>query len=109
MKKGINNILNKNFDLAKKECNDSSMFKVKCHPHIIRHSKAIHLLDCNVDIINIRDFLGHKHISTTEIYARVTDERKEKILLENAIHKPAKAKYTKKEKDDLESWLEKNI
>ena len=107
--KGINYILNKNFDLAKKECNDSSMFKVKCHPHIIRHSKAIHLLDCNVDIINIRDFLGHKHISTTEIYARVTDERKEKILLENAIHKPAKAKYTKKEKDDLESWLEKNI
>ena len=51
MKKGINYILNKNFDLAKKECNDSSMFKVKCHPHIIRHSKAIHLLDCNVDIM----------------------------------------------------------
>lgn len=107
--KGINYILNKNFDLAKKECNDNSMFKVKCHPHIIRHSKAIHLLDSDVAIIDIRDFLGHKHISTTEIYARVTDERKEKILLENAVHKPVKTKYTKKEKDDLELWLEKNI
>ena len=39
-------------------------------PHILRHSKAVHLLQAGVPLIYIRDFLGHSELSTTEIYAQ---------------------------------------
>ena len=39
-------------------------------PHILRHSKAVHLLQAGVPLIYIRDFLGHTDVSTTEIYAK---------------------------------------
>lgn len=39
-------------------------------PHVIRHSKAMHLLRANVDLNYIRDFLGHVNTSTTEVYAQ---------------------------------------
>jgi len=34
-------------------------------PHSLRHSRAVHLKETNVDIKDISDFLGHYHISTT--------------------------------------------
>jgi site-specific recombinase XerD len=52
-------------------------------PHCIRHSKAMHLLQAGVDLIYIRDFLGHESIKTTEIYAKVDSSAKRKAL-ENA-------------------------
>lgn len=41
-------------------------------PHSMRHSKAVHMLEAGVDMIYIRDFLGHSSIQTTEIYATVS-------------------------------------
>ncbi|MFA7423323.1 MAG: site-specific integrase [Acholeplasmataceae bacterium] len=52
-------------------------------PHIIRHSKAMHLLQSGVNLVYIRDFLGHTSISTTEIYAR-TDSKLKREALEKA-------------------------
>lgn len=68
---GIMYILKKYVVLAEETCP-----KLKCKtvtPHILRHSKAVHLLQGGVDLIKIRDFLGHEHISTTEIYVRTLD------------------------------------
>jgi len=48
-------------------------------PHI-RHSKAMHLLQSEVNLVYIRDFLGHVDIQTTEIYARIDGEMKRKAL-----------------------------
>ena len=39
--------------------------------HSFRHSKAMHLLEAGVNLIYIRDILGHKSITTTEIYAKI--------------------------------------
>lgn len=39
-------------------------------PHCIRHTKAMHLLQANVNLVYIRDLLGHSSVTTTEIYAR---------------------------------------
>ena len=39
-------------------------------PHVLRHSRAVHLLQAGVPIVYIRDFLGHEGIATTEVYAR---------------------------------------
>ena len=63
------------------EISDKVPEKVKCH--MLRHSKAVHLLQAGVNLIYIRDFLGHSDIKTTEIYARADTELKRKAL-ENA-------------------------
>jgi len=49
---------------------------------MLRHSKAVHLLQAGVNLIYIRDFLGHADVKTTEIYARADTELK-RIALEN--------------------------
>ena len=61
--------------------------KIKCPdipskitPHILRHSKAVHLLQAGISIILIRDILGHVSVQTTEMYARVDMETKRKAL-----------------------------
>jgi site-specific recombinase XerD len=49
-------------------------------PHILRHSKAMHLYEAGVPLPYIRDILGHVDLSTTEIYARASTEAKRKAL-----------------------------
>lgn len=48
--------------------------------HMFRHSKAMHLLQAGVNLIYIRDFLGHVDLKTTEIYARTDTETKRKAI-----------------------------
>ena len=43
--------------------------------HCLRHSIATHLLEVGLSIEYVRDFLGHKHLETTQIYARVQNRQ----------------------------------
>ena len=52
-------------------------------PHVFRHSRAMHLLQAGVELIYIRDILGHVSVQTTEIYARADNKAKTEAL-ENA-------------------------
>jgi hypothetical protein len=45
-------------------------------PHTLRRSRAMHLVQAGVNLIYIRDLLGHADVSTTEIYARADAETK---------------------------------
>lgn len=58
----------------------------KITPHILRHSKAVHLLQAGVNIIYIRDILGHVSVKTTEMYARVDMETKRRVLENAYVH-----------------------
>jgi site-specific recombinase XerD len=52
---------------------NESLAKKSVSPHTLRHSKAMHLLHAGIDLIKIRDMLGHESVTTTEIYATTYD------------------------------------
>jgi len=53
--------------------------KKKVTVHSLRHSFASHLLDNGTDIRFIQELLGHKHLSTTQIYTHINPASVKKI------------------------------
>jgi len=62
------------------QATDPALASARLSPHILRHSRAMHLYDAGVPLPYIRDILGHVDLSTTEIYARASTEAKRKAL-----------------------------
>ena len=60
---GIAYILTKYVSQARE---NSSLIPDKVSPHVIRHTKAMMLLQAGVSLIYIHDLLGHVDIATTE-------------------------------------------
>ena len=50
-------------------------------PHSLRATTATLLLDANVDIIKVKDLLGHRHVTTTQIY-----DKRRRSTSESASH-----------------------
>ncbi|NLG89857.1 MAG: site-specific integrase [Clostridiaceae bacterium] len=59
---------------------DNPSFPEKVHCHMFRHSKAMHMLEAGINIVYIRDFLGHEDISTTMIYVRADNRLKNEAI-----------------------------
>lgn len=49
----------------------------RSHVHVLRHSIGTHLMNAGWDISDVQDWLGHRDISSTMIYARITNKRRE--------------------------------
>lgn len=47
----------------------------KQHPHILKHSIAVHLAESWVDIKDLQYYLGHKNINNTTIYFQYTTKQ----------------------------------
>lgn len=82
---------------------DGSAWKIS--PHGLRHTKAMHLLRAGVNMIYIRDFLGHVDISTTEVYARIDAEMKRKVFEEKVPNFTPNTTMPWEEDKDLLQWL----
>lgn len=66
--------------MAQARAHASVGFPETVSPHTLRHTKAMHLLQAGVNLIYIRDLLGHSDVSTTEIYARADAEMTRQAL-----------------------------
>ena len=102
---GVTYILNTCADLARKINPGIIPEKISCHS--LRHSKAMHLLQAGVNLVYIRDLLGHVSVQTTDVYARA-DSRQKREAFEKAYVdlNPNVVKTKSWEKDgNLLEWL----
>lgn len=102
-RQGVNYIIRKYGDIAREKSEE--LIPLDLSPHKIRHTTAMELVDSGVDLIYIRDLLGHVSVKTTEIYAR-TDAKLKRAAIEAASKElvpPEDAKWDNNE--ELKNWL----
>ena len=64
------------FGEAKRKCG----FQKKISLHTLRHSYATHLLEQGMDIVTIKELLGHVRIETTLVYLQVVNLNRYKLF-----------------------------
>jgi site-specific recombinase XerD len=67
------------------------------HPHLLRHSRAMHLYQHGMDLSLLQQWLGHAQIETTYIYAYADTEHKRKAIEKStAVNNPLRSKISAK-------------
>ena len=74
---GVGYILSKYVEKANE---NGGHISEKISPHCLRHSKAMHMVEAGINLIYIRDFLGHESIETTQVYAKANPEIRRKAI-----------------------------
>src|ERR1035441_2477634 len=92
---GVNYLLQECLKRAAEKC--PSLATKRVHPHLFRHTAAMHLLQAGVDITVIALWLGHESIQTTHGYIEADLATKEKVLDQVA---PAGQKVKRFKADD---------
>ena len=77
----------------------------KISPHTLRHTKAMHLLQCGNALVIIRDILGHSDVKTTEVYAKADIEMRREALEKAAPASPTPSIRTWQKNKGLLAWL----
>lgn len=102
-RQGISHIIRKYGDLARK--NHPELIPEDLSPHKMRHTAAMELVNSGVDLIYIRDMLGHVSVRSTEIYAR-TDAKLKREAIEAASREIVPPEEAVWDNDKgLKSWL----
>jgi len=81
--------------------------KKRVHPHTMRHTSAVHLLQSGVDLVTISQWLGHASVNTTNRYA-VVDLETRRAALSKACPVGGASAVNTKWRDDASilAWLE---
>ena len=54
--------------------------KKEVHTHILRHSYATHLLEDGMDIMTLKNLLGHQNVETTMEYLHIAQLESQRIF-----------------------------
>ena len=54
--------------------------EVHTHTHTLRHSYATHLLEDGMDIMTLKDLLGHQNVETTMEYLHIAQLESQRIV-----------------------------
>lgn len=100
---GVTHILLKYADMARVNKPELIPNKLSCHS--LRHSKAMHLLQAGVNLVYIRDILGHVSVQTTEIYARADSRQKREAIEKAYVDLTPKQNPIWENNNDLLGWL----
>lgn len=102
-RQGVNYVLKKYGQKARNV--DASLVPEDLTAHKMRHTTAMELLSSGVDLIYIRDLLGHSSVTVTEVYAR-TDAQLKRKAIEAASKEIVPTEEAKWDNDiDLKKWL----
>lgn len=77
-RQGVNYVLNKYGIKARTQ--NQALIPEDLSAHKMRHTAAMELITAGVDLMYIRDLLGHSSVMTTEIYARTDAKLKRKAI-----------------------------
>jgi len=75
-------------------------------PHVLRHSKAMHILEAGGTVVVIQAILGHVDIKTTSIYATSNLDMKRAALEKAQGVTPEQTEPTWQRDTDLLNWLD---
>ena len=105
-RQGVRHILSKYTEMAKTKEPDVIIGSV--YPHLLRHSKASHLVDGGINIYNVRDFLGHESVATTQVYLTSNPNVTRKAIESAAAQTVPESvnHFSPEESDDLISFLD---
>ena len=106
-REGVNYIVHKYFERARLK--EASIYPAAISAHCLRHTKAMHLLENGVNLIYIRDLLGHTSVTTTEIYSKANPEVKRKHIEDASRIRDISFDYSTEEKEELLEWLKNSI
>ena len=104
---GVSNVVERNWARAAEMRPDIALH-ARVKPHLLRHSKATHLIEAGVNVYHVRDFLGHESVSTTMVYLKHSLERTREIVEDAAdgLAKPGASFYTQDKREELLAFLE---
>ena len=100
---GVTYILSKYADKVRKRYPKLIPEKLSCHS--LRASKAMHLLQAGVNLVYIRDILGHVSVQTTEIYARADSKQKREAIEKAYVNVSPSQEPAWENNENLLSWL----
>lgn len=102
---GARLILQRHARRAAQSC--PALAKKRIHPHVLRHSTAVHLLKAGVDLSTIAHWLGHASINTTHKYLTIDLEAKRAALAAaGPIVAQSAGAVSRRASEDLIQWLE---
>jgi len=78
--------------------------KRRIFPHLVRHSVAMHMLQCGVDITVIALYLGHESPTTTHRYVEADLQMKDRAI--KALRPPSGTPLRYRPKDDVLRFLQ---
>ena len=81
------------------------------HAHLWRHTAACHWRENGINIVEIKELMGHARLTSTMVYKDVTDKQKREAIksLENNVTQTMKKKWTMPDNRSLAAMFGINV